>query len=287
MKRLAPITRIAFGLSCVSVSLLLASATVGIIPDRRTATVEKRRAIAETLAVNCSLFASQGSIDGIRTSLGESVRRDPDLRQVRLRRADGSVWLEIPSAVAMPDTSSQDIRISVPIVAGKRRWGELEMDFHPAGGNHFWNLAKHPVALLAVFFGSLSFLAFYFYLRTTLQYLDPSKVMPARVRQTLDTVAGGLMVIDNDERIVHTNEALSRLVGQSDVELRGQRVAKLPWRPADGNDSDVLPWTKAIRAGIFETGVKLGLEVKGLGSRTFLVNTSSILDDQGGVKGCW
>ncbi len=115
--------------------------------------------------------------------------------------------------------------------------------------------------------GSLSFIAFYFYLRRTLQYLDPSRVMPARVRQTLDTIAGGLMVVDNQERIVHTNEAFSRLIGASNATLLGERASTLPWQAAEDSQADVYPWTKAIQSGVFATGAKLSLEVKGLGSR--------------------
>ncbi len=178
-----------------------------------------------------------------------------------------------------------EFRVTVPIVAGKRRWGALELDYGPLGRGGVLALATHPIAHLVTILGSMSFIAFYFYLRTTLQYLDPSKVMPTRVRQTLDTIAGGLLVVDNEERIVHTNEAFSRLVGTSDAELRGQRVSNLPWRAAEESEVDVYPWTRAIQSGVFETGVRLSLAVNGLGNRTFLVNTSSILDDQGQTRG--
>ena len=56
MKRPSPITRIALGLSCLSATLVLVAATLGLVPDQRVAVSEKRRALAETIAINCSHF---------------------------------------------------------------------------------------------------------------------------------------------------------------------------------------------------------------------------------------
>ncbi|MFO7903419.1 MAG: diguanylate cyclase [Planctomycetota bacterium] len=285
MKLWTPVTRIALGLSCVSVSLLLTGVTLGLVPDERSAAMAKRVSLAEALAVDFSLFAGQGRLDSIKTSLGELVKRDPDLLQARLRRTDGIVKLEVPSQPQAETASSGKFQVSVPILAGKRRWGAVEFDYRPLGRDGVLGFVTHPVSILMSFCGSASFVAFYFYLRKTLQYLDPSKVMPTRVRQTLDTIAGGLMVVDNKERIVHTNEAFSRLTGKPDDALRGQRASKLPWEAAEENEGDAYPWTKAIQYGVFETGVRLTLEVKGVGKRTFLTNTSSILDDKGQTRG--
>jgi diguanylate cyclase (GGDEF)-like protein/PAS domain S-box-containing protein len=289
MKRLTPITRIAFGLACLATTLLLAGALVGLVPDVRSAVVEKRRALAETLAINCSIFASQGNSQSIETSLKQTVDRDPDLLSAGVRRPDGTFLLEVgqpgPQAGFQQRGSSGRMKVEVPIVAGKRRWGTVELSFRSLSESGLTGVVKHPLTRLVAFLGGTGFIVFYYYLRKTLQYLDPSKVMPDRVRQTLDTLAEGLMVIDDQERIVHTNEAFSRLVGRAGADLYGRQASQLSWRQMEDREPETYPWSKAVTGPAFETGAKIGLDIEGLGKRTLLVNSSSILDDKGQSRG--
>jgi hypothetical protein len=51
-------------------------------------------------------------------------------------------------------------------------------------------LTYPPFVVLALI-GALAFGAFYLYLRRVLEYLDPAKVVPDRVRTAFDTLAEG------------------------------------------------------------------------------------------------
>jgi len=59
--------------------------------------------------------------------------------------------------------------------------------------------------------------------------LDPSKVVPSRVRSAMDTIAEGLLVIDNKERIVLANQAFAALVGRSSDEMLGSKASDFKW----------------------------------------------------------
>ncbi|MGD9126931.1 MAG: diguanylate cyclase [Planctomycetia bacterium] len=288
MKNPSPIIRIVFGLVCLSATLLLIAASIGLFPDPQSEVIEKRRALAEMFAVNCSLLASQDNFEGIETSLQQLVDRDPDLVASRICRSDNTVLVEAEEssqATILEKTDDlQRMEIVVPIMTGKRRWGTVELSFRPLGDTGIIGILTHPLFKLLLFMVCTGFVVFFFYMRTTLQYLDPSKVMPERVRQALDTFSEGLMILDNCERIVHTNEAFSQLVGFSDKELRGRNASQLPWRFLDPQD-ETYPWTKAIASNTFETGMKLDLEIEGAGIRTFMVNASSIPDDHGQSRG--
>lgn len=284
MKQITHITRIAVGLTCLSVSLVLVAATLGLVPSRRDSIVEGRRTLSETIAVNCSLFASHDDFRSMKTSLAEIVDRNPDVQAVRVWRADGSVLFERTGGKSRLGSRRRKrphpMKVSVPMVDGKERWGTLELAFRPLGGQGFIAFARRPVTRLVLFLAAANFVLFFVYMRATLQYLDPSRVMPERVRHMLDTFAEGLMVIDKQQCIVHTNEAFTRLVGLPGDDLRGRRASDFPW-VSNGDDPDVYPWTRAVTTPTFETGLQLGLNVDGLGGRTFRVNTSSILDDEG------
>ena len=136
-----------------------------------------------------------------------------------------------------------------------------------------------PVAKLVAFTALVGFVVQFLYLRTMLQHMDPSKVIPDRVRTALDTLAEGLLVLDKDERIVLANRAFARTVGKTPAELQGSRVSELPWsvqidgdgaRSAslDGETSSYLPWAEAIDSGTPQTGVMLGFEADADDRRT-------------------
>ena len=66
-------------------------------------------------------------------------------------------------------------------------------------------------------------MTFILWLRRVLTHLDPSRVVPPRVRAALDTLAEGLLVVDNTGRIVLANKAFVDTVGGSADELQGRK----------------------------------------------------------------
>ena len=55
---------------------------------------------------------------------------------------------------------------------------------------------------------------FYFlFLRRALKELDPSAVIPERVKAAFDVLAEGLLIVDNDGSIVLANQAFTELTG--------------------------------------------------------------------------
>ena len=62
MFQISATMRIAIGLAFVSVTLLLVSMVIDLIPDRRGAEIESRRAICEMIAISCSVHARQDEI---------------------------------------------------------------------------------------------------------------------------------------------------------------------------------------------------------------------------------
>jgi PAS domain S-box-containing protein len=135
-----------------------------------------------------------------------------------------------------------------------------------------------------VFIASASMVAFLIYLRKMLQHLDPSKVVPPRVRSAMDTIGEGLLVLDNKERIVLANQAFATLVGRSSDDMLGSRASQFNWI-LEGGESAEFPWTRALREGKALTDVLMKLVDSNFTRRTFKVNCSPVLGNDGAYRG--
>jgi PAS domain-containing protein len=162
--------------------------------------------------------------------------------------------------------------VQVPIMANKSRWGTVEIRFRPLHEGTLAETLASTVIRLIVFVAGAAFLVFFVYLKKTLQHLDPSSVIPDRVRATLDTLAEGVLVLDNNERIVLANKAFAKNTGKSADALQGFGAGKINWHRTDETGAD-LPWAVSIREGTPQTGVMLRLDSEAEGRRTYAVNT--------------
>ena len=67
---------------------------------------------------------------------------------------------------------------------------------------------------LLLLLAGTGFVAYLVYLRRTLRYLDPSQVIPTRVQAALDIMAEGVVLVDENERIVLANAAFTARAGR-------------------------------------------------------------------------
>src|SRR2546426_10456769 len=95
MIRISATVRITIGLTCLTLSVLLAAQTLGIVPDPRRPALDGRRVLCEAIAINCSLFASRGELARIEASLRATVERNPEILSAAVRRANGQLFAEI------------------------------------------------------------------------------------------------------------------------------------------------------------------------------------------------
>jgi diguanylate cyclase (GGDEF)-like protein/PAS domain S-box-containing protein/putative nucleotidyltransferase with HDIG domain len=142
---------------------------------------------------------------------------------------------------------------------------------------------------LTVFVAVVSVVVYFYYLRKMLEHLDPSKVVPDRVRAALDTLASGLVVLDQDERIVLANAAFANTIGRESSKLQGMRVSELPWQVDEDTEeseaSRAYPWRHTLEDGVSENAVTVGLTSDDAEKRTFMVNTTPITGDDGKSRG--
>src|SRR5688572_24862774 len=290
MRRLSAATRISIAIVCLTITVLLGAQTMGLLPNPFQEALEGRKKLCESLAIYCSLAGRQGDVETVREAANAIMSRNPDVLSLALRKADGAIvvqagnhekhWKDITGAKS---TSTQ---VQVPLFEGATLWGSLQISFKPLAASGWRGFIHHPIFRLIAFIATAGYLVYLFYLKRTLQYLDPSSVIPGRVKAMLDTLAEGVLVLDKQERIVLANESFGTLLGQSADGLQGTSVAKLPWStPETESAPSTFPWAQSMTSGGVQRGIALSLPDGDGGKRTVTVNCAPITGGDGSTRG--
>ncbi|MGL4476442.1 MAG: hypothetical protein ACRCT7_18630, partial [Shewanella sp.] len=193
---ISPIFRLTIGLILLTISLLLMGDLLGFIPDQKHAQFTARKAIAESVAIQVSSNIGQGHMAAVIEMMHALEERNDSILSVGLRTLDNrlianagdhiSHWQPIDSIASTPT------HVQVPIHDKSGRWGTLEISFKPLSGNSL-DLFNGGSILTVILFISISgFIAYWIFLKRALNELDPSAVVPDRVRAALDALAEGL-----------------------------------------------------------------------------------------------
>jgi len=291
MKILSPKISIAMGLVGVMTSLVMLAFFLNIIPDRNSAVREGRGALAETIAVYSSALVKTAKIKRLRDDLNLLTDRNDNLLSLALRREKGGVLVATGDHAVrwkeMTGEYSRNSQVIVPIWAGNQKWGQLELRFKPLVSGGVRGLLQRPIIQMIGFMGLAGFIIFYCYLAKVLRQLDPSQAIPGRVREALDTMAEGLLILDRKEQIVLANEAFSTMIDKSADALLGFRAGELPWMDKAGNkiEKTQRPWVQSVRQGKVQKDSIIRLQLSGAEFRTFKTNCSPVLGAGGKYAG--
>nr|WP_236598738.1 response regulator [Ramlibacter monticola] len=283
-------TYITLGLASIVSTALLAASFLGLIPDRQEAVRAGRLALAESVAASSAAFLSSEQPARLEDVLRFVERRNPELHSIGLRTRDGRLVVAIGEHartwVAMDRPQAGDTQVQVTLYASSQPWGQLEMRFEPIAPQGLAGIVQTPLVILLSFVAFLCVPTFYVYLSRVLRHLDPSQAIPSRVRSALDSLTEGLLVIDQQQNIVLANEALTRLLGQSNHRLMGRNVREIPWLDDSGLPlGGQQPWTVALETAAVQRNVHLKLEDTDGRLRSFVVNCSPVLASGGRASG--
>lgn len=281
-------SRIAFGQVSIFISVALVAVIIGIVPDYQAIKLKDRVALAEAIAANGSVLVTRSDLLRLEAVLTLVVQRNEDIISAGIRRDNQQLVVSVadhPLQWQMNLTET-DRQMSVPIYSDRKQWGSMELRFTPLYGSGLWGFYQRPVVQFLLFTSIILYLLYYFYLGRMLKQLDPSQAVPDRVRTALDTMAEGLLVLDRKSQIVLANKAFSDLLNMSSPSLMGYEVSRLPWRHKEDEEfsEDFFPWQKALHTGQAEMNSTVRLELDE-GVRTFMVNCSPVLADQGKAGG--
>ena len=297
---LSATNRITLSLVAMMLTTLLSAHLLGLMPNEREAILRGRESLCESIAIQCSVYASRGDLDAIETCFKAISSRNPDIQSMGLRRTDGSLVLATDEHGALwhPESSpaSTNTRVEVPIYHGSEQWGTAEVSFAPPRPTSWVGQYVHPLLALCIFCVIGTVFLFGYYLKQVLTLLDPTRVVPQRVRAALDTLSEGLILLDPQGRIVMANQSFAATVESSVEQLIGKQATSLPWTerkevlPGARESSLVAseihaPWVEVLADGQSRQGSLLSIQAADNRSKTFSVSASPICDDAGRQRG--
>lgn len=292
MKRISTTVRVVLCLVCLTISSLLVARAFGIIVDPRNIVMAERAKLCESIAINFSLLVMKDDAKTLEAGLKAVASRNADIRSIGVRTVAGQLKLEVGDhhALWLPpeDGKSTETHMFVPIAAGNQPWGTVEVFFKPVATPGIWGWLEDPLIRLVAYMSCVGSIGYYIFLKRVLRQLDPSKVVPTRVRSALDALTEGLLILDDKQRIVLANEAFTRHIGRTSDALMGQYIDDLPWRNKDDMTDRKLessPWLEAYQDKQSKIGVLIDLQVADDIRRTFVVNSAPVFSDKNRCQG--
>ncbi len=289
-RKLSPTARLTIGLVSLVASLLLLAQLLGFLPDHSRIALDARKNITESLATQLSWSASQNDFKSLQVTLTSIVGRNDDLLSAALRRDSGEIVAVAGDHdthwEASADGLSTPTHIRVPLFARDQQRGTVELSFVPLDTGFGLSSIQNSVFGILGFTVILGGLGFFLVLRRALNELDPSGVIPDRVKGAFDSLAEGVLIMDEHENIVLANESFAALVEQPVESLAGKKASALGWRTMRaGDNAENLPWLRAMRQGVSEKGVPLLMQVPSGLLKMFRVNGAPIIYGRGTARG--
>ena len=284
MPRLKITYKMAIILATMSFGPMLAGGISGMISFEDNQPQKDRQDISRQLAAGCSSYLSNKDNNGLQKSCRAALLQVTDLKSLSIIRQDGMVLYASPDHnrhwTLKPSEPSTINQVRVPLDRGNKTVAELEIAFEPIAQGIAPSLLKWGLLLLTGFV--LNFGSFSFFLSRSLSVLDPKSAVPKRVRNTLDTIVGGVVILDSKGKMLLVNESFSKSVGRRTDDLLGESLGQLPWRK---ETSDEWPWEFALREHSQITAIKVHLTVGLEKELSFVVNATPVLDGGERVSG--
>ena len=160
--------RLTLGLVAIMLSVFFGAVMVKLVPTGDEAIRASRTKLSESLAIATSVMVSRGELTSLRSIMDFAIKRNPELRSVGIRQADGKLayassehrrlWKPVETG------QSTERQIVLNIYKGSRPWGQIELTFYPFFGKSIWSSTyRHPWIQLSAFMGASCFILFAIY----------------------------------------------------------------------------------------------------------------------------
>ncbi len=287
--------RVSLGVVSLTFCLLLSAELIGLLPDKTQAKLDARQKVVELVAVQIASAANRNDIRMVQTILSTVVERDETILSAALRRRGTTLAVAGPHEEFWEppeDGRSSPTHVQIPVMNGENQWGLIELRFRAlqsVAGLSAWR--DSPLALFA-FIGLAGFAVYFLFLRRALRELDPSSVVPEHVRSAFNALAEGVIIIDEEERIVLANQQFASMMEREADSLIGLKASELDWlssrssKSSESSESSIqYPWQQAMSKGKSHMGSRLRRQSSKDGTRIFVVNGAPIQDAKGNTRG--
>ena len=296
MFHLTAATRITLGLVCSMLGILMGANFIGLIPDYEKITLNHRAQTLVSLALSSAPMIEAGESDRLQAVLDAHVtRKDTDLVSIGIRKADGNVLAVAgPHAEEWPKDLNGDSTerfMQIPLSAqGMDQWGSIEVVYRPLRSDGILGQLQTRMTLLLIACAPVAFFSFRWFLTLVLKNLDPSQAIPKRVREALDILSEGLMIVGLNGRVLLANKATEVMTGYGNNKMVGVKASELPFQLVGSNgeyvdDEDKLPWLISLSESTSIANVMMQLPRANQSPRIFRVNCSPLVGNDGKLRG--
>ncbi|SMF53843.1 PAS domain S-box-containing protein/diguanylate cyclase (GGDEF) domain-containing protein [Alteromonadaceae bacterium Bs31] len=290
MIKISPTVQLSVGLVFLTLSILLVAQALGLAPGIRDDNrVYARQKLAETIALQATIALKRDDRFFLEQMFQQIVEETPSILSLALRRPDASIGYQTSAHNKLwtlsPKEASTATRIRLPVSVGGTRQGTIEISFTDLGKDQDKLLGLPRIVWLVIFICISGFGAFFIYLKRVLRHLDPSSVVPARVRNALNTMAEGVLVLDKRGQIVLANDSLLLNLATTEHKLIGRKASEIGLINEHSNDPEKLPWKLAQAYGEKQVKMRMRLEFSQKKKILFSVNSVPILDERGKNQG--
>jgi len=273
------------GLSLVllNMSVLFVADFLSLRGDTSRSVHDARAAFAVALVGQLSTLANANDLPGIERAILALVELSVDVEAAALT-LDSGVMLVGHGAVERLEgegTRSDGTRLTVPIYRDNRTWGEVQIAFT---SNRRALGTLGDVGWLA-FIAIASLVSFGVFLGKVLVQLDPGSAVPEQVDSAFDLFSAGVVILDEELRIVMANEAASTIGKRPARALMG-----LPLESAftfdENEDEDwQTPWATTLHSGLIASDQQLSVRGSEGELRLYSVSCAPVGDEAGGRRG--
>tara|TARA_R110002049_G_scaffold46487_1_gene135084 strand:+ start:1381 stop:4467 length:3087 start_codon:yes stop_codon:yes gene_type:complete len=266
--------RISFGLVGMMTGTLLLASGLGFFPNEQREILRGRAKMCEAIAISSTAMASSGNVSSVQVTLESVVARDKQIRSMSLVQQDGeSLVVAGPHGEAWISDVDQSInQMRVPVFRHGKEWGELQVAFESTAG--FAGLNYWAPAWLLILMIPACLIQFSFFLRKTLESLDPNGAVPDHVQGALNTLTVGLLLIDGRGRVLFANQEFENAIDVKSGNLVGTKASGVNWILP--SEESLLPWEHCEQTGEMVHSQILQFDRDGR-RLTFSVNCAPIL----------
>lgn len=286
--KITPAVRLSLGLVFLTLSIIVVAQALGLMPNLERGALIAREQLAESIALQTTLAARREDQALIQSLFDATVENNDNVQSLALRRSAGEIIYQTKTHEQdwqLPANAHSTSRyIRVPIAITESVTGFVEITFNPLKTENLYLFGVPYFILFVGFICVSSFIAFWFYIRRVLHQLDPNSVVPARVRNALNIMAEGVIIMDKREQVVLANEAICSILDLPENKIIGRKVKDLGWK-LENTENDAPPWELAQISGEQHVKVRMLLNIPDKKAMIFRVNAIPIKDGKGSSQG--
>lgn len=276
--------RLTVGLVGILMLLFCAASVMDLVPNPDAEKMQGRSEICESLAITSSLLVQTDQIDELDFIIQQTISRNPQITSMGVRNSGGQLLIKTDGHEGfwLSEQSQLDptAKAEIGLFKGQLPWGKIEFTFAPKDMNVWTNWLTDKWGRFVVFVVASSGILYLIYLGYMLTMLNPSKTVPNRVREALDNLAEGLLVLDTRGQIVLANQSFMDAVHKTNEQLLGKQPENVfDWCQTDGSPIETLPWIESMKSGatITDQPLKLRIENDHSQDRIFHVNCAPVV----------